>query len=484
MKRHKLIINVLPVVLVLLVVSASAALAQEEEPVPVPVPRAKLYLKEMPAVVAEIDNKKVTRHEFMAYILENNPRVQNILDGLIIEELIASRAKKEDVSITEKEIDTQIDVFRSEVKVESGGATTLEKELEKQGVPIETFRRQTKLQLLMHKLFNLERGVEKDKLLSTPVELENLNIWGKNILNLARKKAGKEIDKEGVIAIVNNIEIPEESFVQLVIESTLRDELVQYISVYLNDVVVERSMKSSGVKLEDKDLEDALGVLEMQFHARYPDLQHMSLNDFLKAKNSSVDELKKSPVFRQNVLMTKLIGKEIKEADLRKFYDDNKVNYGIKIVKISHILALAVDPKTMELKSKDAFENALMRIQKAQRELKSGADFKDMVTKYSEDDQTNGKGGELGYLSPKNKFDPDFSRAALKLKKGEVSDPVRTVYGYHLIKCTETPEPYEFMKTIIKLDLINSKREEWYKKAWEDAKIKELLSKAPTVERK
>lgn len=78
---------------------------------------------------------------------------------------------------------------------------------------------------------------------------------------------------------------------------------------------------------------------------------------------------------------------------------------------------------------------ALALIAKAQAELKAGKSFVDVANEYTEDPSGKGKGGDLGLIDAGTPFDPNFLQAALALKPGGVTAaPVKSQYGYHLIK--------------------------------------------------
>ena len=83
---------------------------------------------------------------------------------------------------------------------------------------------------------------------------------------------------------------------------------------------------------------------------------------------------------------------------------------------------------------------ALALIAKAQAELKAGASFVDVANKYTEDPSGKGNGGDLpGVVDASTLFDPTFLKAMLALKPGEVTPaPVKSQYGYHLIKIDST----------------------------------------------
>jgi peptidyl-prolyl cis-trans isomerase C len=67
--------------------------------------------------------------------------------------------------------------------------------------------------------------------------------------------------------------------------------------------------------------------------------------------------------------------------------------------------------------------------------IKGGEDFAKVATELSKD--PSGDGGDLGWFT-KDRMVPEFSEAAFKLKKGEVSDPVKTQFGWHVIKVEDT----------------------------------------------
>ncbi len=82
---------------------------------------------------------------------------------------------------------------------------------------------------------------------------------------------------------------------------------------------------------------------------------------------------------------------------------------------------------------------ALAIIAKAQVELKAGKSFAVVANEYTEDPSGKGKGGDLGIVDASTPFDKNFLKAALALKPGQVTPtPVKSQYGYHLIKIDST----------------------------------------------
>lgn len=119
---------------------------------------------------------------------------------------------------------------------------------------------------------------------------------------------------------------------------------------------------------------------------------------------------------------------EVTDDKLKAFYEEQKDQYITpERRKISHIL-FAINDKADE---RTALEKAL----KAKTEL-SNKDFAALASEVSDDKLTAKKGGDLGLFNT-GTMEKAFEDAASALKLGEVSSPVKSVFGYHLIKVTE-----------------------------------------------
>ena len=118
----------------------------------------------------------------------------------------------------------------------------------------------------------------------------------------------------------------------------------------------------------------------------------------------------------------------VSDDKLKAYYDEQKDQYTTpERRKISHIL-IAVNDKVTE---KDALEKA----QKAKQDL-ANKDFSVVAAEISDDKLTAKKGGDLGLFNV-GVMEKAFEDSASSLKLGEVSEPIRSSYGYHLIKVTE-----------------------------------------------
>ena len=87
----------------------------------------------------------------------------------------------------------------------------------------------------------------------------------------------------------------------------------------------------------------------------------------------------------------------------------------------------------IEVNDKVGDEQARKKLEDVQQRLGKGEDFAALAKEFSEDPGSAGSGGDLGYAGP-GVYDPEFEKALYALKSAEVSAPVRSAYGWHLIK--------------------------------------------------
>jgi peptidyl-prolyl cis-trans isomerase D len=130
---------------------------------------------------------------------------------------------------------------------------------------------------------------------------------------------------------------------------------------------------------------------------------------------------------------------------LQKFYDENRARYDQpRKVAVRHVLA-RVAPGGDEAAAKKKIEEAAARVKK-------GEDFAKVAAQLSDDANTKDRGGELGFVT-EGLFEEAFSKAALSLEAGQVSEPVRTASGWHLLKADEVVPAKQVPLDAVRLDL-------------------------------
>ncbi len=216
------------------------------------------------------------------------------------------------------------------------------------------------------------------------------------------------------------------------------DELIN------NEILLERAKKlnleASDGEVEDKFTELKSPYTEDEFQRR------------LKEQGATVDDLKSD--LRRQLSIQKLLNREvvakisISDQDVSDFYNANRPQFNVAEPQY-HIAQILVTPRKEQQirnrKNDDATNEA-----EAQRKVKmlmdrldSGADFAQLAMDYSEDMNTAGTGGDLGYVpeSALNQSDPALKRIVLGMKPGQVSQPIQLKEGYRILKLITRESP-------------------------------------------
>ena len=113
-------------------------------------------------------------------------------------------------------------------------------------------------------------------------------------------------------------------------------------------------------------------------------------------------------------------------------------------------------------------------------EVKKGTDFAELAKQKSKDPGAAAEGGDLGYFG-KDQMVPEFAETAFKLDKGQVSDPVKTQFGWHIIKVEDTrtkPVPeFAQVKDQVETYVVRKAQADYIHKLQESAKIERLDKK-------
>lgn len=173
------------------------------------------------------------------------------------------------------------------------------------------------------------------------------------------------------------------------------------------------------------------------------------------------------------------------EADLQLRYEEKvKANTSNEQRQAQHILI------TVDEKAKDA--DALKKIQEVAKRVQAGEDFGKLAKEFSQDPGSVTTGGDLGLVG-RGQFVPEFEKALFSLKEGELSAPVKTQYGYHLIKLNKIRRPvapgFAILKPELEKEAKAAKADELYAEqidkleaaVYESADLKEPAEKLKLV---
>ena len=196
-------------------------------------------------------------------------------------------------------------------------------------------------------------------------------------------------------------------------------------------------------------------LIEMKLVAEAGRKEHLENDKEVKDRVAQIEE----QVIEQ-VYLQRLIEKQVTDAALHKRYDDYvKTTPARQEIQARHILVQT------EAEAKDI-----------RAQLEKGADFAELAKEKSIDPSAKAQGGDLGFFTH-DEMVPEFSDVAFKLKDGEISQPVKTQYGWHIIKVEAhrtTQPPFEEMRDKLAFDMQNEIRSDVVAKLRKTAKVEKF----------
>lgn len=145
------------------------------------------------------------------------------------------------------------------------------------------------------------------------------------------------------------------------------------------------------------------------------------------------------------------LARQVTDEAVSNFYAANQDRYSAKKARVAHVL-IRTNPKMAQAERDARFTKA----QEAHSRIQAQEDFGAIAAEYSEDPRSAKRGGEIGWLA-EGAVDPAFSAAVFGMKAGEVSAPVATPFGFHVIKVLEGPQvqlrPFDKVQGDIRYEL-------------------------------
>ncbi len=164
---------------------------------------------------------------------------------------------------------------------------------------------------------------------------------------------------------------------------------------------------------------------------------------------TELNEFKKQIVLR--LYFENYLKEKVNEEAIKNYYTTRSEDYQHEQIKVAHILI-----RTHNKMSEAEQQAALTRAQEAYSKARAGQLFSDVAKEYSEDTVSSRQGGELGWLS-KGAIDPVFSARVFETKAGDITEPFKTSFGFHVVKILEGIQtvkiPFEKVKGDIRYRL-------------------------------
>lgn len=272
------------------------------------------------------------------------------------------------------------------------------------------------------------------------------------------------------------------SFLSLALALALTIAAPQFAQAQKKDDPVLARVNGIEIKQSDVDLADAdigQSLPGVAGDARRDALVSYLIDVTILAQAASKQKLDSAPDFasrlayaRNKVLMESLLNDVTKtaatEAEMKKLYDESVT----KVQPEEEVRARHILVKT-EAEAKDVLVK-----------LKGGADFDKLARELSVDPSAKTNGGDLEYFG-KGQMVAEFADAAFKLDKGQLSEPVKTQFGFHVIRVEDKrqkPVPtYEQVKDQVAAFVVRKAQAELVMKLRTDAKIENLVKKEEPV---
>lgn len=232
----------------------------------------------------------------------------------------------------------------------------------------------------------------------------------------------------------------------------------QALTVLVEQKILEKKAEELGVKPSDDDVNTEVQKYLDNMKETYGGEEgfnsalqgaNMTLEDYTSQLTTSM----KSQLISQNVTDEIFKDINITDEDISNYYDENKDSFGE--ANVSHIL-IKDEAKANEVRERVA----------------NGEDFATVAKEVSEDTGSKDKGGDLGVIKYNStQYDKDFLAGLKTLKEGEISEPIKSQFGYHIIKATNVKvDTLEEAKDSIKTTLENQKKNDLYNSSIEQWK--------------
>jgi parvulin-like peptidyl-prolyl isomerase len=292
------------------------------------------------------------------------------------------------------------------------------------------------------------------------------------------EEKGKEVEKKvgDVVAIVNGEKVFRKDFdKRLSVLKRMNQEMTRstqmlVVNQLTKKVLLKQFVQGQNIEVSDEEIQGEVEKIKF-FLKSNPSAAEKSLKEILESKGSSIETLKGE--IKETLALSKYLDKLISDDEKRSYFDANENSFNGERVRTSHIL---VDTRKIETDAE--LEKAKQKIKDVKKEMDNGADFAEVAKKHS-DCSSSQKGGDIGFFQRKGSIVEEFAKVAFSMKVGEVSEPVKTQFGYHIIKVTDREEgkdvSYEDVADMVDFVYMQIKTETLLEGLIEKAEIEVLL---------
>jgi foldase protein PrsA len=257
-----------------------------------------------------------------------------------------------------------------------------------------------------------------------------------------------------VVATVNNDKISKNDLY----DRMAQQSGAQAVKDMIDEKLVNQAAAAAKVEITDKQIDAEINKIKANLGGEE------QFQQALQSNGITLPQLRDYQ--RMRLAATAILSKDIPQDDatLQKYFEENKAQFDKREVHARHILV------TDEAQAKSIKE-----------QLDKGGDFAALAKANSTDPGSKDQGGDLGFFGL-GKMDPDFEKVAFSLKPNEISAPVKTQFGYHIIQLLEsrgTAPDFNAQKADVKdaymAEQVGQKMQPWLDDLRSKAKITNTL---------
>lgn len=282
--------------------------------------------------------------------------------------------------------------------------------------------------------------------------------------------------RDDVVATVNGEEIfRKELDRRLSVYKRMNQEVtravqIDVISRLAMKVLLNQFVEGQNIVVSDGEMQGRLEQIKY-FLRSNPNDSEKSLGEILETQGSNIGELEGE--IRRTLALSKYLDQRVGDDEKSSYFESNIGVFNGEKVKLSHIL---ID--TTKLKTDAELKTAKQKIEEAKKEIDNGADFAETAEKYSTCSSAK-DGGDVGFYKKSGSLVEELDEVAFSMKVGEISEPVKTQFGYHIIKVTGKVEgkdvSYEDVEDMVHFYLTERKKDALLKRLYEKAEIEITL---------
>lgn len=276
---------------------------------------------------------------------------------------------------------------------------------------------------------------------------------------------------EKVVVVVNGVPHTFSDFRKFVRDRLDRDVRLEdltaarvpkeWVEEFITRELIRAAVRNTGIRVRDADIDRYILTFRQQ-----NDLTPTQLRSLLRRDGKTMAQHREEVRFRieQDELIQRNVRKRVHITiqDAQRYYDAQPHLYRSPVrVHLRHLM-LEVDAGA----TPEQEQQVLSRIEELRRQVVDGADFAELARTHSQGAGA-GQGGNIGWLNPVSLPDA-LARVAAAQEKGEVSQPVRTDLGYHLIRTEDRlggkRQPFTEVSEKVRNDLYNKTLQERFSK--------------------